>query len=72
MIKSSLILRHLSDSIIYKLRGLDPDGDVLQFGVRTQSGSDVIRVENTSPNEANIYLNKELDREVNTSILSNS
>ncbi|XP_044756938.1 cadherin-23 [Coccinella septempunctata] len=50
-------------SVIYKLRGLDPDGDALQFGVRTQTGSDVIRVENISPNEANIYLNKELDRE---------
>ncbi|KAL3277671.1 hypothetical protein HHI36_013017 [Cryptolaemus montrouzieri] len=50
-------------SVIYNLRGMDPDGDALKFGVRPQSGSDVIRVENTSPTEANIYLNKELDRE---------
>ncbi|KAK9884479.1 hypothetical protein WA026_007322 [Henosepilachna vigintioctopunctata] len=42
---------------------VDPDGDALLFGVRPQTGSDVIRIEATSPNEANIYLNKELDRE---------
>ncbi|XP_053979716.1 cadherin-23 [Hylaeus volcanicus] len=50
-------------SLIYRLRGVDPDGDSLTFGVRDQPGSDVIRVENFSPNEANIYLNKLLDRE---------
>lgn len=51
-------------SLIYSLRGFDPDGDSLIFGVRNQPGSNVIRVENFSPNEANIYLNKLLDREV--------
>lgn len=51
-------------TLIYKLRGTDPDGDPLNFGVRSQPGSDVIRVENISPNEADVYLNKELDREV--------
>lgn len=50
--------------MIYKLRGIDPDGDVLKFGVRVQSGSDVIRVEGISASEANVYLNQELDREV--------
>ncbi|RZC35307.1 cadherin-23 [Asbolus verrucosus] len=50
-------------TLIYKLRGIDPDGDPLQFGVRSQPGSDVIRVENISPSEADVYLNKELDRE---------
>ncbi|KAG7212887.1 hypothetical protein KM043_002239 [Ampulex compressa] len=50
-------------SLIYRLRGVDPDGDSLTFGVRDQPGSDVIRVENFSLNEANIYLNKLLDRE---------
>ncbi|XP_015840656.1 cadherin-23 isoform X2 [Tribolium castaneum] len=50
-------------TLIYKLRGTDPDGDPLSFGVRSQSGSDVIRVENISPTEADVYLNKELDRE---------
>lgn len=43
---------------------MDPDGDVLSFGVRDQPGSDVIRVESMTQNEANVYLNKELDREV--------
>nr|XP_012151361.1 PREDICTED: cadherin-23 [Megachile rotundata] len=50
-------------SLIYRLRGVDPDGDSLMFGVRDQPDSDVIRVENFSPNQANIYLNKLLDRE---------
>lgn len=50
-------------SFIYRLRGADPDGDVLIFGVQGH-GSDVIRIENLNSNEANVYLNKELDREV--------
>lgn len=50
-------------SFIYRLRGADPDGDVLTFGVQGH-GSDVIRIENLNSNEANVYLNKELDREV--------
>lgn len=54
----------VAGSLIYRLRGVDPDGDRLTFGVRDQPGSDVIRVENFSPTEANIYLNKLLDREV--------
>lgn len=51
-------------SLIYRLRGIDTDGDILTFGVRDQPGSDVIRVENFGLTEANIYLNKLLDREV--------
>ncbi|KAL2733633.1 cadherin-23 [Vespula maculifrons] len=54
----------LIGSLIYRLRGVDPDGDSLTFGVRDQPGSDVIRLENFGLNEANIYLNKLLDREV--------
>ncbi|XP_071565121.1 cadherin-23 [Temnothorax nylanderi] len=50
-------------SLIYKLRGIDQDNDILTFGVRDQPGSDVIRVENFGFSEANIYLNKLLDRE---------
>ncbi|XP_046612201.1 cadherin-23 isoform X1 [Neodiprion virginianus] len=50
-------------SLIYRLRAVDPDGDVLSFGLREQPGSDVIRVERITSNEANVYLNKELDRE---------
>lgn len=51
-------------SIIHRLRGIDPDGDELIFGIKNQPGSDIIRVENFNPNEANIYLNKPLDREL--------
>ncbi|CAH0714568.1 unnamed protein product, partial [Brenthis ino] len=51
-------------SLIYRLRGVDPDGDTLQFGIREQVGSDILRIEAISSNEANIYLVKELDREV--------
>ncbi|XP_041988601.1 cadherin-23 isoform X1 [Aricia agestis] len=51
-------------SLIYRLRGVDPDGDTLVFGIRDQVGSDILRLEAISSNEANIYLVKELDREV--------
>lgn len=51
-------------SLIYRLRGVDPDGDTLRFGIRDQLGSDILRLEAISSNEANIYLVKELDREV--------
>lgn len=54
----------ISGSLIYRLRGVDPDGDTLQFGIREQVGSDILRIEAISSNEANIYLVKELDREV--------
>lgn len=54
----------ISGSLIYRLRGVDPDGDTLQFGIRDQLGSDILRLEAISSNEANIYLVKELDREV--------
>lgn len=53
-----------SGSLIYRLRGVDPDGDTLKFGLRDQLGSDILRLEAISSNEANIYLIKELDREV--------
>ncbi|XP_068632323.1 cadherin-23 [Battus philenor] len=50
-------------SLIYRLRGIDPDGDTLKFGIKDQVGSDILRLEAISSNEANIYLVKELDRE---------
>lgn len=60
----SVLLLFIEGTLIYKLRGVDPDGDKLEFGVKQQSGSNVIRVESISPTEANVYLNQELDREV--------
>lgn len=53
-----------SGSLIYRLRGVDPDGDTLKFGIRDQLGTNILRLEAISSNEANIYLVKELDREV--------
>uniref|UniRef100_W4VR90 Putative cadherin egf lag seven-pass g-type receptor n=1 Tax=Corethrella appendiculata TaxID=1370023 RepID=W4VR90_9DIPT len=50
-------------TLIYKLKGYDPDGDPLTFGVRTTLDSDIIRIEKSGVNEANLYLDKELDRE---------
>ncbi|XP_011499950.1 PREDICTED: cadherin-23 [Ceratosolen solmsi marchali] len=50
-------------SLIYRLRGVDLDGDDLTFGIRDQPGSDMISVEKFNANEANIYLKKLLDRE---------
>lgn len=54
----------LTGSLIYKLKGFDPDGDALNFGVQSTYDSDVINVKNLDDNEAGIYLEKELDREV--------
>lgn len=52
-------------SLIYKLRGSDPDNDPIVFGIRdTGYGSDVLRIENIGNNEANLFLARELDREV--------
>ncbi|CAH0391322.1 unnamed protein product [Bemisia tabaci] len=51
-------------SLIYRLRGVDPDNDQLTFGVKDPSSKEVLRIENLGTNEANVYLNKELDREV--------
>lgn len=54
----------LTGSLIYKLKGFDPDGDALDFGVQSTYDSDIISVRNLESNEAGIYLEKELDREV--------
>lgn len=54
-------------SLIYRLRGSDPDNDPLTFGIRnTGYGSDVLRIENIGNSEANLYLAQELDREVSS------
>ncbi|XP_066157175.1 cadherin-23 isoform X2 [Euwallacea fornicatus] len=50
-------------TLLYKLRGHDADGDGLTFGVKSTLESDVIIVDSTSNTEANVYLNKLLDRE---------
>ncbi|XP_055621395.1 cadherin-23 [Toxorhynchites rutilus septentrionalis] len=55
-------------SLIYKLKAYDPDGDPLTFGVRDSDDSDYIRVVHSGANEANIYLNRELDRETKDEI----
>lgn len=49
--------------MIYTLKGFDADGDTLAFGLRHSYDSDILRIENTGNNEANCYLNRELDRE---------
>jgi hypothetical protein len=54
----------LAGSRIYRLRGYDPDDDPLRFGVRDQVGNEILRIENVGKNEADIFLKKELDREV--------
>jgi hypothetical protein len=60
--KTCLIL--LAGSRIYRLRGFDPDDDQLRFGVRDQVGNEILRIENVGKNEADVFLKKELDREV--------
>ncbi|XP_044252213.1 cadherin-23 [Drosophila takahashii] len=51
-------------TLIYTLKGYDPDNDPLTFGKRNSHDSEIIRIENTSGNEAKIFLAKELDREL--------
>lgn len=51
-------------SLIYHLKGFDPDNDQLTFGIIPSQFSDIIRIENFGTNEANVYLAKDLDREV--------
>ncbi len=46
------------------MKGLDPDGDPLTFGVINTFNSEMLKIENVDQNQANIYLNKELDREI--------
>ncbi|GAB0096475.1 Cadherin [Sergentomyia squamirostris] len=51
-------------SLIYRLKGFDPDGDPLMFGIKENiPGSEILRVENVGMNQANIFLAQELDRE---------
>uniref|UniRef100_A0A1B0CCE9 Putative cadherin egf lag seven-pass g-type receptor n=1 Tax=Lutzomyia longipalpis TaxID=7200 RepID=A0A1B0CCE9_LUTLO len=51
-------------SLIYRLKGFDPDGDPLTFGIKESiPGSEVLRVENVGMNQANLFLAQELDRE---------
>ncbi|XP_050299893.1 cadherin-23 isoform X2 [Anthonomus grandis grandis] len=50
-------------TLLYKLKGYDPDGDTLKFGIKPTMDNDVIVVKSISNTEANVYLNKILDRE---------
>lgn len=51
-------------STIYRIRAVDPDGDVLQFGLLGQAANELLRVQPVSSSEADLVLIKELDREV--------
>ncbi|XP_054716346.1 cadherin-23-like [Uloborus diversus] len=50
--------------LLYRLRGEDADGDRLIFGVVGPVGQEILRFERLGASEANVYLNKELDREM--------
>ncbi|KAI1285640.1 Cadherin-23 [Halotydeus destructor] len=52
---------------IARLVGKDADNDHLTFGVMGTIASEIVRVENSGDNEANVYLRKELDRETRDS-----
>ena len=47
----------------YRLRGYDPDGDTLQFGV-TGVGSDLVTVRSRDSYSADVYLTRVLDHEL--------
>jgi len=51
-------------SLIYTLKGYDPDGDPLTFGLRGPVANSLLRVESSGPDEAQLFLKTELDREV--------
>jgi hypothetical protein len=51
-------------SMIYTLKGIDRDGDPLTFGLKGQIANELLRIENRGRDTANLYLKKELDREV--------
>lgn len=51
-------------TLIYRLKAHDADGDAVKFGVKPSLDSNIIKIEKLSDNEANIRLNKELDREI--------
>jgi hypothetical protein len=51
-------------SLIYTLKGIDRDGDPLTFGLKGQIANELLRIENKGRDTANLYLKKELDREV--------
>ncbi|XP_043655694.1 cadherin-23 [Drosophila teissieri] len=51
-------------TLIYTLKGYDPDNDPLTFGKRNSHDSEIIRIENTGGNEAKVFLARELDREL--------
>lgn len=60
----TILICLFTGSLIFRLQGTDPDGDKLEFGVQNTPGSDVITVKTISKTDANVYLAKELDREV--------
>lgn len=49
---------------MYRLRGEDADGDMLTFGALGPDGKELLRFERKSKTETEVYLKKELDREV--------
>ncbi|KAG1683802.1 Cadherin-23 [Nymphon striatum] len=53
--------------LIYQLRGEDADGDDLVFGAIGPIANNLLRVEKTGKFSAAVYLNSELDREIQDS-----
>lgn len=51
------------------LRGEDADGDTLTFGALGPDGKEFLRFERKSKTEAEVFLKKELDREVSHSLI---
>ncbi|KFM65753.1 hypothetical protein X975_11300, partial [Stegodyphus mimosarum] len=43
-------------SVIYRLRGSDPDNDVLTFGVRGDIGNQLLDIRTVTETRANVFL----------------
>ncbi|OQR74996.1 cadherin-23-like [Tropilaelaps mercedesae] len=61
------VQRKITGKALYRLRGEDVDGDTLIFGVLGPDGNELLRFERKSKTETEVYLKKELDREVRDS-----
>lgn len=55
-------------SVVYRVKAFDADGDRLTFALLGAEANQLLRVEPIGHDEAHLLLNKQLDREVPSSI----
>ncbi|KAG9510252.1 Protocadherin Fat 4, partial [Fragariocoptes setiger] len=55
------------NKLIYELRADDPDDEQVAFGAMGAHANELVRIEQSAPRRANVYLRRELDREMSDS-----